>query len=144
MTNTEEEALVLWSELEVGHPTMSDIELIEHHIAQIKREVWAATMTDVEAVSKSIIDAFKISLLHSGCSVNDGDINDLAVEIEAAIAKAKRESWNAALKKVAEEFEVQYWSNMEWSVGLSEVMAFLYSRHVHYPECHEQAKEVKP
>ncbi len=39
MTRTEEEALVLWSELAAGHPTMSDLEVIEHHLEMAKQEV---------------------------------------------------------------------------------------------------------
>ena len=47
MTRTEEEALVLWSELQEWHPTMSDIALIEHHLEMAKQEVMDSVIKDV-------------------------------------------------------------------------------------------------
>ena len=58
--------------------------------------------------------------------------------LKAAIATTKREAWNAALLKVGQDFQRQYWPGTV--IDVIEVIAFLSSRHVHYPECREEVQ----
>lgn len=60
--------------------------------------------------------------------------------ITAALRQVVRETWVKALQKVAQDFHDKAFLSTEM-IGVVEVQAFLDSRHVHYPECRQQAKE---